>query len=222
VAYLTDLDIDAEPAALRGARAYVSMGHEQYWSPNMRRRVRQARDEGTNLTFLGANTMFWRVRVESLNSEPLVVGYRADADVDPVGPRQQTGRFRDISPAESENTLTGMQYECFPVDAPYRVDSPGWWGFRGTHARYGATYDHIVWVEADRAYPLRTTPGNLQVLSYATYSCNGVRTVTNSSYYTAPSGAGVFDAGTLRWSCPCGGGVHRGTCRVEPSTSCNR
>ena len=67
------------------------------------------------------------------------------------------------------------------VQAPYRVVSPGWWGFRGTNPRYGATYDHIVGVEADRVYPLRTTPGNLQVLSYATYSCNGLRTVTIST-----------------------------------------
>ena len=40
------------------------MGHDEYWTPAMRREVTRARDAGTNLAFLGANTMYWRVRLE--------------------------------------------------------------------------------------------------------------------------------------------------------------
>jgi hypothetical protein len=39
------------------------------------------------------------------------------------------------------------------------------------------------------------------VLSHTTYSCGGVPTSAQSVYYTATSGAGVFNAGTLRWTC---------------------
>ena len=41
----------------------------------------------------------------------------------------------------------------------------------------------------------------LQVLSHSTFDCRGAGTSTQSVYYTTPSGAGVFTAGTLRWGC---------------------
>jgi hypothetical protein len=206
LAYLTNVDLDAEPGILRGAAGYVSMGHDEYWTPAMRRAVTAARDTGTNLAFLGANTMYWRIRLGARPTGPrrLVVGYRSDAVVDPVRhqhPAETTARYRDPPAASSENRLTGMLYECFPVDAPYRVVSPGWWGFRGTGVGPGSTFAHLVGVEADRVYPIRSTPRPLQVLSSAGYDCGGVRTSTQSVYYTAPSGAAVFNAGTLRWTC---------------------
>ena len=41
----------------------------------------------------------------------------------------------------------------------------------------------------------------MQILSDSPYSCRGVTTRTHSVYYTTRSGAGVFNAGTLRWGC---------------------
>ena len=35
LAYLTDLDVAARPQALAGARAYVTLGHDEYWTPGM-------------------------------------------------------------------------------------------------------------------------------------------------------------------------------------------
>src|SRR3954454_17141507 len=56
----------------------------------------------------------------------------------------------------------------------------------------------------------------LQVLSHATYSCRGVRTSTESTYYTPRSGSGAFNAGTLRWTCALRGYCHPD--RMSPST----
>ena len=53
----------------------------------------------------------------------------------------------------------------------------------------------------DRVYPVASTPRPLQILAHVSYSCRGVRTSAEATYYTSPSGAGVFDAGTLRWTC---------------------
>jgi hypothetical protein len=47
-----------------------------------------------------------------------------------------------------------MAYECYPVDADYRVVSPGWWGFRGTGLEYDDTVPGLVGPEADRDRPL--------------------------------------------------------------------
>jgi hypothetical protein len=79
--------------------------------------------------------------------------------------------------------------------------SPGWWGFAGTGVRRDDAFDHLVGVEADRVYPVPSRPRPLQVLSHTTYPCGGVATSAQSVYYSAPSGAGVFNAGTLRWTC---------------------
>jgi hypothetical protein len=208
VSYLANTDLSVEPEALAGARAYVSIGHDEYWTREMRDAVLTAREAGTNLAFLGANTMYWRIRLEP-NAKGsvgrVVVGYKWDArDHDPLyfsEPEQATTRWRDKPAPEPENALTGMQYECHPVDADYQVATPGWWGFRNTGVSKGTSFARLVGVEADRVYPISSTPRPLQVLSFTSYSCRGVPTSSQSTYYTTPSGAGVFNAGTLRWVC---------------------
>jgi hypothetical protein len=202
LAYYTNVDLDRRPDALQGATAYVSMGHDEYWTEAMRTRVWDARAAGTNLAFFGANTMYWRIRLA--DDGRLVVGYKYDAWRDPQltrHPSQTTGRFRDGPVAQPENTLTGLDYECYPVDAPYTVAAPHWWGFSGTGVHLGDAFDHLVGIEADRVYPVPGSPRPMQVLSDVHYNCLGYPTSAQSVYYTSRSGAGVFDAGTLRWTC---------------------
>jgi len=199
LAYFTNVDIDRDRSALTGARSFVSVGHDEYWTSAMRRHVTAARTAGTNLVFLGANTMYWRVRLEQ--GGRVVVGYRSDASQDPAPRQRRTGRWRDASGAAPENELTGMQYECFPVDTAFTVASPRWWGFAGTGVRRGASFAHLVGVEADRVYPVPSTPRPLEILANQPYSCRGVRTSAQATYYTTTSGAGVLDVGTFRWTC---------------------
>ncbi len=190
----------------------------------MRRRVAEARAHGTNLAFFGANTEYWRIRLQdkATGRNRLQVGYRSDAALDPVArrhPRLTTARWRDRPFPLPENTLTGMQYECFPVDTAFRVASASWWGFRGTGVRNGTAFPHLVGVEADRVYPIRSTPRPLQIVANSRYSCRGVATSSQAVYVTVRSGAAIFNAGTLRWSCAmsgrcdsvCHAGPRRGT-----------
>jgi hypothetical protein len=227
LAYLTNLDLDRRPDALAGARAYVSAGHDEYWTAAMRRRVQVARDAGTNLVFLGANTMYWRIRVGRVHGRPgrVVTGYRSDAALDPVAPQRRTGNWRSTPAARPEHELTGLAYECFPVDAPFRVVSPRWWGFAGTGTFAGETFEHLVGVEADRVYPVPGTPRPLQILAHTPYSCRGVPTSAQAVYYTTRSGAGVLAVGTLRWTCAladrCGLGLPRRTVRFVDRVTAN-
>jgi hypothetical protein len=206
LSYFTNVDLDADEHQLAGALGYVSMGHDEYWTPAMRRTVESARDAGTNLAFLGANTMYWRIRLDARDTGPrrLQTGYRHDAALDPlrdVRPAEATSLYRDEPHARPENSLTGMLYECYPVDADYVVAAPKWWGFEGTGVRQGTVVAGLVGGESDRVYPNAATPRPLQVLSHTTYSCRGDLTSTQSIYYTTRSGAGVFNAATLRWGC---------------------
>jgi hypothetical protein len=206
LSYFTNVDLDQDPSLLDGATGYVSMGHDEYWTTAMRDTVERARNNGTNLAFLGANTMYWRIRLDDTDTGParLQTGYRSDAHLDPLreeNPEEATSRFRDPPAAESEQSVLGMEYECFPVNADYVIASPTWWGFRGTGVSLGDRMAQLVGPEADRVYLNASTPRPLEVLSHTSYGCRGVTTTSQSVYYTTRSGAGVFSAGTLRWDC---------------------
>jgi hypothetical protein len=206
LSYFTNIDLHTSPGALDGARGYVSMGHDEYWTNTMRAAVLEARDAGTNLAFLGASTMYWRIRLEPGPEDParVVVGYRHDARLDPLyaqGSPDTSALFREPPAPRPEHDLVGMQYECYPVDTDYVIASPGWWGFRGTGVRRGDHVRGLVGPEADRVYPDARLPRPLQVLSHSPYACRGVATSAQAVYYTTESGAGVFTAGTLRWGC---------------------
>ncbi|MFD5751070.1 N,N-dimethylformamidase beta subunit family domain-containing protein [Streptomyces sp. NPDC127033] len=228
LAYTTGPDLHADPAVLRGAAALVSLGHDEYWTPEQRRHFTEARDAGTNLVFLGANTCYRRIRLEGPKGpagpqgrmgpdDPVdargsdgknpgnartVVCYKTDYANDPYLVQHRTmvtTDFRQPPAADPESTLTGVLYEGFPVDAPYVVHSADHWVFEGTGARPGDSFAHLVGVEYDRVTPEAPTPSPLEIVAHSPLTCKGRRSHADSAYYTAPSGAGVFASGTMRW-----------------------
>lgn len=204
LAYLTSADLE-RPAALSGARGVVSLGHDEYWTIGMRRAVEAARDAGTNVAFLGANTAYWRVRFASspLGVDREVVGYK-DAALDPLArtaPAEATTRARSGPGADPENSLTGTLYECFPARGDYVVSQPSFALFSGTGVRAGTRIPGLVGAEIDRAYPIAGTPASVDVVSHSPVQCGKQgRTFADSVYFTSPSGAGTFSTGTMSWS----------------------
>ncbi|MFC4030391.1 N,N-dimethylformamidase beta subunit family domain-containing protein [Streptomyces polygonati] len=204
LAYTTGPDVHLAPAVLRGATAAVALGHDEYWTPEQRRHVTAARDAGTNLAFLGANTCYRRVRLERGPSGPVrtVVCYKTDYAADPYlakHPSMATTDFRSHPAADPESALTGVIYEGFPTDAPYVVERPGHWLFAGTGVGRGESFDHLVGVEYDRVVPHFTAPSPLEIVAHSPLVCHGRASHADSAYYTVPSGAGVFASGTMRW-----------------------
>ena len=45
-------------------KAWLSVGHDEYWSWEMRTQVEQARDRRIGLGFFSANTCYWQIRLE--------------------------------------------------------------------------------------------------------------------------------------------------------------
>jgi hypothetical protein len=204
LAYATDNDLHHEPHLLRGARALAVLGHDEYWSSAMRRRVTQARDRGLNIAFLGANELNRHIRFQptTLGRDRLVVCYK-DAD-DPIAakdPSEVTVDWRFADPPRPESDLTGVFYECNPVDAAYVVYEPKNWLFAGTGVRKGERFAGMVGPEYDRVNPVVPTPRPIEVLAHSPLTCNAGNSYADSAYYTVRSGAGVFAAGTMRWVC---------------------
>jgi N,N-dimethylformamidase beta subunit-like protein len=208
VAYETDLELETHPELFKGAAAIVSDGHDEYYSLQMRDALAAARDSGTNLAFLGANAVFRHIRwaPSPLGADREIICYK-DAPSDPmyaIDKTQTTQDWRDGPDPRPENVLTGSFYQCNPVDAPYVVYDPANWIFTGTGVTQGTSFPGLVGPEYDRVVDITTTPHPIEVLSHSPLTCQGHASYQESAYYTAASGAGVFDAGTMRWECALG------------------
>src|SRR5678816_4903894 len=87
VAYATDVDTHRRSDLLPRHRAFLSVGHGEYWTWEMRDHVEAARDRGVHLAFLGANASFWQIRLEpdaSGAADRTIVGYKDGAAADPL------------------------------------------------------------------------------------------------------------------------------------------
>ncbi|HEU5374093.1 MAG TPA: N,N-dimethylformamidase beta subunit family domain-containing protein, partial [Ktedonobacteraceae bacterium] len=62
LSHISSVDLHEHPEQLLNHRAYLSLGHDEYWSKEMRDGVEQARDAGVGLAFFGANASFWQIR----------------------------------------------------------------------------------------------------------------------------------------------------------------
>ena len=145
LAYVTSMDIAADPHLLDGASALISLGHDEYWSPSERANVTAARDAGVNLAFLGANALFRRTRLEAtpLGTDRMVVCYKTSYRDDPMYGKDAslvTSDWRAAPSPDPESSLIGTLYESYPATAAYRVVSPRSWVFKGTGVPAGATF----------------------------------------------------------------------------------
>ena len=201
LAYETDVDLDQHPGLLAGARAVISLGHDEYYSGAMRSVLLAARGAGTNLAFLGANAIYRHIRFAA--GDRVIICYK-DAAIDPLYGKDNadtTQQWRDPPEPRPESVITGVFYECNPVSAPWVVYDPSSWIFAGTGAYRGERFAGMVGPEYDRLDPAVPFPRPLQVLAHSPLTCDGFSTFADSAYYTVASGAGVFASGTMRWVC---------------------
>ncbi|MFF7653848.1 N,N-dimethylformamidase beta subunit family domain-containing protein [Streptomyces sp. NPDC007983] len=205
LAYTTGVDVALDPGVLDGATAVLSLGHDEYWTPEQRAHVTRARDAGTNLAFLGANACFRRIRLApgpTGAAGRTVVCYKTAYRDDPylVAHRDMATTDFRLPPAPApESSLLGVMYEGYPTDAPYVVLEDGHWLFEGTGVERGTAFDHLVGVEYDRVTPGDPTPEPLEIIAHSPLVCRGRHSHSDSAYYTVDSGAGVFASGTMRW-----------------------
>jgi len=200
LAYVTSMDIAADPHLLDGASALISGGHDEYWTPAERTYVTAARDAGVNLAFFGANAMFRRTRLD--DSSRLVICYKTSYTEDPLYGKDDalvTSDWREPPDPDPESSLIGTIYEGYPAVAPYVVVSPASWLFAGTGVPKGASFDNLIGIEYDRVNPAYPVERPIQVLSHSPLVCQGASSFADSAYYTHSGGAGVFNSGTMRW-----------------------
>jgi len=146
--YAANADLHHIPDLLEGRRLYLSVGHDEYWSWEMRDAVEQFVAAGGNAAFLSGNTSFWQVRFEDDHS---MTGYKDQFERDPVyGTDRQatlTSMWSDHLIGRPENEMTGVSFSrggyhrigkvVATGSGGYTVYRPDHWVFEGTEVGYG-------------------------------------------------------------------------------------
>ena len=163
----TSVDLHADPALLEGYRAFVCVGHDEYWSWEMRDNLDRFRAGGGHLCVLSGNTCFWQIRYQNDNKEFVCYKYSADQDpvlqgADNIPVSRLTSAWVDRRIGRPEFSTIGLSfsrggYSRYGMGVPrgsgaYTVYRPEHWVFDGTGLQYGdciGTRDCIVAYEVD-------------------------------------------------------------------------
>lgn len=164
VEYCTNIDLHADSDFLNNYRLLLSVGHDEYWSWEMRDNVEAFIGNGGNAAFFGGNVCWWQVRFEDNNRT--MVCYK-NADNDPLTGTPQATRvtinWRNPPVDRPENSLTGVSYAngaaWYGTQNPrpvvdYRVRFGRHWVFDGTGLNDGDGFgadNLIVGYETDAA-----------------------------------------------------------------------
>src|SRR5207302_6421873 len=156
VKYSTDVDTHENSERLLNSTAFLSGGHNEYWSKPMYDGVQQARDAGVHLGFFGADEVYWQVRFEasplSGAADRVMVGYK-DRTIDPVQGPTTTILWRDPFLNRPEQQLMGVQFTgqiAFNAPKPlYVVKNSSSWVYAGTGLADGDNIPGIVGYEMD-------------------------------------------------------------------------
>jgi hypothetical protein len=220
VSYTASEVVHDHPERLTLHRAFLSVGHDEYWSLNIRNGVESARDHGTSVAFFGSNAAFWRVRVEAdAGSGACIVVCYKDSALDPISNAPDTTNAWRADPyPRPEDALIGQMYESWFEQYPYFpmiCQTTDHWIYTVTGAEDATAIPGIVGYEYDRVFrgyqpapPCQPAPphsgpppANLEILAASpVVDVNGCQSISNVTVYELPNGAVVFSAGTNGWS----------------------
>lgn len=199
VTYCSNIDTHSDAAGLKRAKTFLSVGHDEYWSLDMFRNVKQAVADGVNVGFLSGNSVcFVAPLVPGSDGRPHRVFHRAgryggllEAEKSIMGPFDLEG--------PNENTLIGARtVSPFNGSDDWIVSRAKHWLFEGTGIKNGDRIPGLVGWEfhGDPA----DIPG-LEVVAEGTSTNGGDKQAHwTATVYPGPRGNWVFNASTIYWA----------------------
>jgi len=197
LAYGTDVDLHQQPSLLLNHRAMFSLGHDEYWSTEMRDGAANALNHGVNLAFLGANACYRQIRFQpsAVGFDRQQICYKSSSE-DPLAqavPALTTVNWGEAPVNRPESTLIGSMYQSVGADGDLVVTDAASWFFAGTGLTDGQALPRAVQGEYDRYVPSLPGPTNLDVLAHSAVPGQG--NWSDLTYYTSAAGGGVLAAG---------------------------
>ncbi len=181
VTYISNLDTHREGKKLLRAKAFLSVGHDEYWTREMYNHVTAARDSGMNILFLGGNSLSGEIYLKPSNAG---VADRVFGRIE---------RFRD------EDLLMGAKSYGVGL-ADWICTAPDHWMFAGTDMKEGDRIPDLVGWEF-HGYPLPAIEGLVVVAEGSLAGAEEDHRYA-ATYYEGPRGNFIFNAATCWWSMP--------------------
>ena len=216
VEYVTSEDIHNNSDLLFNYTLVLSVGHDEYWSKEMRDNVDAFLDTGGNYAIFSGNTMYRQVRYEDNNRT--LVGYKAYWRDDPmygVDNIRISKKFSTFPVNWPQNSTIGLGWTGWVNNSPesskkgrFTIYRSNHWIYEGTGLQDGNEfwYEPVEKVEVDgtafiweNGLPIVTgeeeTPLNFIILGLEP-STKGYATMGT---FTHPGGGTVFNAATFGW-----------------------
>ena len=207
--YSTNVDTHADARLLSRHKGWFSVGHDEYWTWQMRDHIENARDRGVNLAFFSGNVCYWQIRLEpsDVTGDPdrSIVSYKDDAPIKDPYAREEVGkrhlmtvRWWDEPVNRPEESFIGVMYDGNPVDGDLVITRPDHWIMTGMKLGAGDRLPRLLGYEADRTFG--NAPPGITILAESPYQFEGRPHLAHMTSYQHHNGVTVFAAGTIQWS----------------------
>jgi len=201
VSYCCNSDMVTPDHGLK-CKAFISVGHDEYWNIRQFRSVETMRDQGVNLLFLSGNTICWVTPMRaSSDGRPNRIMFRGGpygANNDYALLRQKrNGPFPEHGP--DEGLLMGNR-NVDPVNGggDWVIVKPDHWIFAGTGVKKGDRIPGLIgWEYHGQPADL---PGLEIVAAGTAWKGGNVPQQWCSTIYPGPKGNFVFNASTIFWA----------------------
>ena len=197
--YCSNTDVDADPTTVTRAKAFLSVGHDEYWSLKQYDHVMAGIQAGVNVLFLSGNTCYFVTpQAPSSDGRPRRIltrtgmfgGTRTD-EAPRMGPFQMDG--------PDEALMIGAR-SLIPYNGTgdWIATRPEHWIFEGTDMKAGEGIPGLVGWEyhGDPA----AIPGLEVVAEGETINSDGGTAHWTATIYPGPKNNFVFNASTIYWS----------------------
>lgn len=201
VAYCSNSDMLSPNRGLK-CKAFISVGHDEYWDIRQYHSVAAMRDAGVNLLFLSGNSVCWvtpfRASSDGRPNRIIFRGgpYGADNDY-AVGREKEHGPFPEHGP--DDGLLMGVR-NIEPVNGggDWIIAKPDHWIFAGTGVKKGDRIPGLIgWEYHGQPADI---PG-LEIVASGTAWQGGENPQQwTSTIYPGPKGNFVFNASTIFWA----------------------
>ncbi len=202
VSYCANSDMQSPEHGLK-CKAWISVGHDEYWDIRQYESVKKMRDEGVSLLFLSGNTICWvtpfRASSDGRANRIMFRGGPYGAENDYALYRlKHNGPFPEHGP--DEGLLLGAR-NVNPVNGggDWVIDKPDHWMFAGTGVKRGDRIPGLIGWEY-HGQPATTIPG-LEIVAQGTAWQAGQNPQHwTATIYPGPKGNFVFNASTIFWA----------------------
>jgi hypothetical protein len=202
VSYCSNCDMITPERGLK-CKAFISIGHDEYWDIRQHDSVARMRDEGVNLLFLSGNSVCWVTpfseNAEGAPNRRIFRGGPYGGDYTyAVNREKKYGPYPHRGP--DEGYLMGVR-NISPVNGggDWICQKPDHWVFAGTGMKKGDSIPGLIgWEYHGDAPP--DLPG-LEILAGGTCWQSGVNPQQwQAVIFDGPKGNFVFNASTIWWA----------------------